>query len=85
MADRIEAGTFMLARGITNGDITLENCPIDAMLVVKDKLSAMGVNLAVSGSDLLRHQYASRTPGPFGRWNSPTQPHRDSRPICRRR
>ncbi|MBX3380725.1 MAG: UDP-N-acetylglucosamine 1-carboxyvinyltransferase [Phycisphaeraceae bacterium] len=54
MADRIEAGTFMLAAAITNGDITLENCPIDAMLVVKDKLNAMGIQLAVTGSDLLR-------------------------------
>ncbi|MBX3390779.1 MAG: UDP-N-acetylglucosamine 1-carboxyvinyltransferase [Phycisphaeraceae bacterium] len=54
MADRIEAGTFMLAAAITNGDITLENCPIDAMLVVKDKLGAMGIQLAVSGTDLLR-------------------------------
>ncbi|MBS0187082.1 MAG: UDP-N-acetylglucosamine 1-carboxyvinyltransferase [Planctomycetes bacterium] len=54
MADRIEAGTFMLAAAITNGDITLENCPIDAMLSVKDKLNAMGIQLSVTGSDLLR-------------------------------
>jgi UDP-N-acetylglucosamine 1-carboxyvinyltransferase len=57
MADRIEAGTFMLASAITNGDVTLENCPIDAMLAVKDKLLAMGIHLAVTlgaNNDLLR-------------------------------
>lgn len=57
MADRIEAGTFMLAAAITNGDLTLENCPIDAMLAVKDKLLAMGIHLAVTpgaNNDLLR-------------------------------
>lgn len=75
MADRIEAGTFMLAAAITNGDITLENCPIDAMLVVKDKLGAMGIQLAVSGSDLLRATVrvtSSRTLRPV---EFTTQPH----------
>jgi UDP-N-acetylglucosamine 1-carboxyvinyltransferase len=55
MPDRIEAGTIMLAAAITNGDVTIENCPIDAMLAVKDKLSAMGISLAAAaGADTMR-------------------------------
>ncbi len=43
MPDRIEAGTYMCAAAITNGDITLDNCPLDAMLAVVDRLEAVGV------------------------------------------
>lgn len=42
--DRIEAGTYMCAAAITNGDITLDNCPLDSLLAVVDRLSAAGVN-----------------------------------------
>lgn len=41
--DRIEAGTYMCAAAITNGDITLENCPMDALMAVVDRLEAIGV------------------------------------------
>ncbi|MDX2118195.1 MAG: UDP-N-acetylglucosamine 1-carboxyvinyltransferase [Planctomycetota bacterium] len=41
--DRIEAGTFMMAAGITNGDMTIDNCPMDALMAATDKLSAMGI------------------------------------------
>jgi UDP-N-acetylglucosamine 1-carboxyvinyltransferase len=41
--DRIEAGTYMCAAAITNGDITLENCPLDALMAVVDRLEAIGV------------------------------------------
>lgn len=43
MPDRIEAGTFMMAAAITNGDLTIDNCPIDALLAVTDRLNAAGV------------------------------------------
>lgn len=43
--DRIEAATFMLAAAITNGDVTLDNCPMDALLAVVDKLAAMGIHV----------------------------------------
>ncbi|MCC6677897.1 MAG: UDP-N-acetylglucosamine 1-carboxyvinyltransferase [Phycisphaerales bacterium] len=43
MPDRIEAGTFIMAAAITNGDLTIENCPIDALLAVTDRLTAAGV------------------------------------------
>lgn len=46
MPDRIEAGTFILAAAITNGDVIVENCPIDSLLCVIDKLAAMGIHVS---------------------------------------
>jgi UDP-N-acetylglucosamine 1-carboxyvinyltransferase len=43
--DRIEAGTYIMAAAITNGDVQLENCPVDAMAAVLDRLSAVGVQV----------------------------------------
>lgn len=55
IADRIEAGTFMCAAAITNGDVTIANCPIDALTAVVDRLHAIGVNVdAREGDDPLR-------------------------------
>jgi UDP-N-acetylglucosamine 1-carboxyvinyltransferase len=56
MADRIEAGTFMAAAAITGGRVTLENCPLDAMLAVTDRLERAGVRIETVGdtSDPLR-------------------------------
>lgn len=45
MPDRIEAGTLMCAAAITHGDVTLENCPIDAMIAVLDRLASAGVSV----------------------------------------
>lgn len=45
MTDRIEAGTFMMAAAITNGQITLERCPLDAMMAVTDRLERVGVHV----------------------------------------
>jgi UDP-N-acetylglucosamine 1-carboxyvinyltransferase len=41
--DRIEAGTFMVAAAITNGEVALSHCRIDHMLAVVDKLREIGV------------------------------------------
>lgn len=41
--DRIEAGTLMMAAAITNGQITLENCPMDALMAVTDCLEDVGL------------------------------------------
>jgi len=41
--DRIEAGTFMVAAAITNGEVRLENCRLDHLMAVVDKLRAIGV------------------------------------------
>ncbi len=45
MPDRIEAGTYMCAAAVTNGNITIENCPLDAMMSVTDRLQAAGVHI----------------------------------------
>ncbi|HVU65338.1 MAG TPA: UDP-N-acetylglucosamine 1-carboxyvinyltransferase [Phycisphaerales bacterium] len=53
--DRIEAGTYMCAAAITNGDITLENCPVDALMAAIDTLGKIGVNVVVlDGKDPMR-------------------------------
>lgn len=43
--DRIEAGTYMMAAAVTNGDMILENCPVDALTAVLDRLSQIGVEV----------------------------------------
>lgn len=50
--DRIEAGTYMCAAAITNGDITLENCPVDALMAAIDTLGKIGVKVE-TGKDCL--------------------------------
>lgn len=45
MADRIEAGTYMVAAAITGGRLELENCPLDALMAVCDRLEAIGVSV----------------------------------------
>ncbi len=43
--DRIEAGTFMIAAAITNGELKLENCRIDHLMAFVDRLDAIGVEV----------------------------------------
>ncbi len=43
--DRIEAGTFMVAAAITNGELKLDNCRLDHLMAVVDRLAAIGVNV----------------------------------------
>jgi UDP-N-acetylglucosamine 1-carboxyvinyltransferase len=45
MADRIEAGTYIIAAAITNGSIILENCPTDALIAVLDRLQEVGIDV----------------------------------------
>lgn len=47
--DRIEAGTFMVAAAITNGEIKLENCRLDHLLAFVDRLNAVGVQVERTG------------------------------------
>lgn len=44
--DRIEAGTYMCAAAMTNGDITLDNCPMDALMAACDSLERIGLIIA---------------------------------------
>ena len=43
--DRIEAGTFMMAAAITNGEIAVHNVRLDHMLAVVDRLREVGVSV----------------------------------------
>jgi len=43
IGDRIEAGTFLVAAGITGGRLTLTNCCLDNMVAVADRLAQIGV------------------------------------------
>lgn len=45
MPDRIEAGTYIMAAAITNGELTLENCPTDTLSAAIDRLEEIGVHL----------------------------------------
>lgn len=49
--DRIEAGTFMCAAAISNGNLIIENCPMDALMAVTDRLESVGVHLRLLGPD----------------------------------
>jgi len=43
--DRIEAGTFMIAAGITNGEIELDNVRLDHLTAVVDVLRRIGLHV----------------------------------------
>ncbi len=54
IADRIEAGTYMMAAAITNGHLTLENVPMDALMALMDVFESVGVHVRThesSGAD----------------------------------
>jgi UDP-N-acetylglucosamine 1-carboxyvinyltransferase len=45
MPDRIEAGTYMVAAGITGGELSLANCPLTELDPVVAKLQEMGMHI----------------------------------------
>ncbi len=47
--DRIEAGTFMVAAAITAGELRLQNCRLDDMMAVVDRLRNVGVTVDADG------------------------------------
>jgi len=77
MPDRIEAATYACAAAITGGEIVLENCPLDAMLAVTDRLSAIGVGVEPGGpsGDALRATVRVRGGETLGPTQVTTQPH----------
>ncbi len=57
--DRIEAGTYIMAAAITNGEVILENCPTESLTAALDRLEEVGVSVEgvtddPHGSDLAR-------------------------------
>jgi len=49
--DRIEAGTYVVAAAITNGDVVLENYPTDHLLAFHDRLQRVGVYVEVEKAE----------------------------------
>jgi UDP-N-acetylglucosamine 1-carboxyvinyltransferase len=43
--DRIEAGTFMVAAAITNGELVIHNCQSEHLMAVIDRLKLIGVDI----------------------------------------
>ncbi len=90
--DRIEAGTFMMAAAITNGDLTLDNCPLDALLSTVYTLEQAGVHVtpvmdvpAAANGQRPRSPSLSITSGtsfPSGRTDDPMR--RTVRVTCER-
>lgn len=71
IADRIEAGTYMVAGAITNGDLELEGARIEHMQAVVDRLRRVGVivergekGIAVSSSRRLEPIEVTTQPYP---------------------
>lgn len=50
--DRIEAGTFMVASAVSNGEVTVKNARIDHMMAVVDKLRQIGAIVEPDGDGL---------------------------------
>lgn len=48
VADRIEAGTFMTAAAITDGDVLIRNAPVDDMEATISKLREIGVTVSIT-------------------------------------
>ena len=68
--DRIEAGTFMVAAAITEGQLRLRNCRLDNMMAVVDKLRNIGVTVDLDGDGCV----VTRT-GPIRPADVTTQPY----------
>jgi UDP-N-acetylglucosamine 1-carboxyvinyltransferase len=47
--DRIEAGTFMAAAGITGGEVRISHCRLEDMMAVVDRLRIIGITVEANG------------------------------------
>jgi UDP-N-acetylglucosamine 1-carboxyvinyltransferase len=70
MPDRIEAGTYLVAAGITKGELTLRDCPVDALDAVIFKLREMG--MVIEGN---RHALKAGVDGPLNCVDLSTRPY----------
>jgi UDP-N-acetylglucosamine 1-carboxyvinyltransferase len=78
LADRIEAGTYVMAAAITGGDVILENFPTDTLLAAIDRLEEMGITLEQLGDSTtpgLSDTVRVITPRVFQPVQVVTQPH----------
>ena len=70
MPDRIEAGTFLVAAGITGGELLLRNCPFKDLEAVILKLRSMGMEISSTPEGVL-----ARCAGPLRGTDVKTQPY----------
>jgi UDP-N-acetylglucosamine 1-carboxyvinyltransferase len=50
--DRIEAGTYMVAAGMTGGNVLIKNCPLEYMEALVAKLREVGLGIEKEGDDV---------------------------------
>jgi len=62
MPDRIEAGTYIVAGIITQGDLEIVNCPCQELDAVLSKLLEMGANLTINKRQNTIHIKPSQRP-----------------------
>ncbi len=60
--DRIEAATFLIAAGATNGEVTLKGARADHLRAVIDKLSEAGVSVERNGANLIARRKGKLKP-----------------------
>jgi len=53
IADRIEAGTFLVAAAITKGSVRIKGCRVDDLEAIIEKLLDSGVKIEKQGKDLV--------------------------------
>lgn len=76
MADRIEAGTLLAAGAITQGDIIVDNCPLDALMAATEAMRSMGIHIeTLDGTDPLRASVRVRAHARPRPVELTTQPH----------
>ena len=60
--DRIEAATFLIAAGATNGEVTVRGARADHLRAVIDKLGEAGISVEKRGSNLLTRRIGKLKP-----------------------
>ena len=77
MADRIEAGTYLMAGAIAGGKLTVTNCPIDCLMAATTTLAEAGIEVRrdPATTDLLRATVTVERTGDLTPAHVTTQPH----------
>jgi len=63
LPDRIEAGTYIIAAGMTGGTLKLQNARIEHLSAAMGLLSQAGIEVEQSGADIIVHREIGRIQG----------------------
>ncbi len=63
LPDRIEAGTYVIAAGMTGGKVTLQNARVEHLSAPLGHLSQAGIEVEQSGNDIIVHREIERLRG----------------------